>query len=459
MKLRTFRAKSMADALTAVKREIGPDALIVHTRSFKVGAVLGMGGHEQVEIVAAPPSVAARTGAATPPPRREPSPAEIAGRLAAAYSAAPPAPPRITRPVAAPPRAESPRAQAPRPEPTRRPAPSIAPEPRPVALPLPETARPVARRVLEPAALPVRNAPARSELEGELSDIKRMVAHLVSAGAPTPRRADPVNAPDEDPLASWYTRLIASAVSRELAQRIIADVRRRLGSDLPDEHTIGRTFREAIAAYVPAAGDSFDSLLPPGLPRPRTIALVGATGVGKTTTIAKLAAQAKLSGAARAAVITCDTQRLGAIEQLRSYADVIGVPFRVAADAHEMEDARRHFADHDLILIDTPGLSPRDSAGVTALVDLLRHASIDETHLALTAAGSEASLLAACRAFAPLRPSRLLFTKLDEAVTYGVILSVADQVRTQLSFVTTGPRFPEEIEPGVASRIAELIAA
>jgi flagellar biosynthesis protein FlhF len=158
-------------------------------------------------------------------------------------------------------------------------------------------------------------------------------------------------------------------------------------------------------------------------------------------------------------IISCDTERIGAIEQLRTYADIVGAPFRVAASAEEMGEARRSLGDVDLLLIDTPGLSPRDSKGVTALAAMLEAADVHEVHLALPASGSEASLLGAARAFAPLRPSRLLFTKMDEAVTYGVILSVAAEVRAELSYVTTGPRIPEQIERPDAARLADLIAA
>ncbi len=124
-----------------------------------------------------------------------------------------------------------------------------------------------------------------------------------------------------------------------------------------------------------------------------------------------------------------------------------------------MREARRSFSDVDLILIDTPGLSPKDTQGIEALALMLDAAQLSEVHLALPASGSEASLLAAHRAFGPLRPTRLLFTKVDEAVTYGVILSVASQVHAELSYMTNGPRIPEQIEAPDAYRLADLIAA
>jgi flagellar biosynthesis protein FlhF len=286
-----------------------------------------------------------------------------------------------------------------------------------------------------------------------------MVAQLLSSDA-RPATLPPVPTPalPNDPLADWYLRLLSNAVSRDLADRIVADARRRLPSGAADETAVRDAFRECIASHIRAAHHPVH-LPAPGEPRPRAITLVGATGVGKTTTIAKLAAQAKLNQRASVGVITCDTNRIGAIEQLRTYADIVGAAFHVAGTPAEMRDARRTFADADLLLIDTPGLSPRDSTAIEALRSILDAADLSEVHLALPASGSETSLLAACRAFAPLNPSRLLFTKMDEAVTYGVILSVASQVRAELSYLTSGPRIPEQIELPDPYRLADLIAA
>lgn len=440
MQLRTFRGKSMADALSAVKRELGADALIVHTRSFKVGGVLGVGAKEEVEILASPMGPVP-----PPPPRTRPiNTPSVETRLRAAY--APPRPDPDPEPVPSPRnlRIQQPESPADIMQVRRRPQPAPSNTPTPIA------------RIVAPArtAAPATSKP---DLHDEIGAIKDMVSKLLSSGAapsPIPR----TSAANADPLADWYLRLLSNAVSRDLADRIVADTRRRLASGAVDEATIRDAFRECIASHIRPAQNPL--LLPAdGEPRPRAIALVGATGVGKTTTIAKLAAQAKLNQRASVGVITCDTNRIGAIEQLRTYADIVGAAFHVAGTPAEMRDARRSFADADLLLIDTPGLSPRDTTGIESLRALLDAADLSEVHLALPASGSEASLLAACRAFAPLNPSRLLFTKMDEAVTYGVILSVASQVRAELSYLTSGPRVPEQIELPDPYKLADLIAA
>lgn len=472
----------MSEALAAVKRELGPDALIVHTRSFKVGGVLGVGAKEEVEIVASPtapqPPAPART--------RPIQPAAVSERLRAAYAApsiatapsepAPTLPGRHAVPVDSRPRTQAraeitpaSRPEAPRAEIIRvRSRQAVAPsEPSaPVA-----AAATVARLAVDaPEFVPEFAAPALSStpsphasthsahLQSELDAIKKMVQRLLATGEGTAAaHATPGHHP-ADPLSGWYLRLLSNAVSRELAERIVSDVRRRIGPGAQSEESIRTTFRECIASHFRIAREPLH--LPVGdEPRPRTIALVGATGVGKTTTIAKLAAQAKLNQSARVGVITCDTQRIGAIEQLRTYADIVGAPFRVAGSLSEMRQARHSFGDIDLLLVDTPGLSPRHAEGIESLRQLLAVADPMEVHLALPASGSEASLLRACEAFAPLRAARLLFTKTDEAVTYGVMLSVAAHVRSELSYLTCGPRIPEQIETPDPFRLADLVAA
>lgn len=444
MQLRTFRGKSMAEALIAVKRELGADALIVHTRTFKVGGVLGVGAKEEVEIVASPMAPAPPA-----PPRTRPiAPAQIAERLRNAYAAP-----------------EAPVEPPPAPRPTRQvvePTPTVMQvRPRPAAAVTPaQAAAPVARLAITPPAA------ATTDLHGELGAIKDMVSQLLASGvAPKltsstahPARAAAAGVGGNDPLAEWYLRLLSNAVSRELAEKIVEDVRRRLGSGVTSDQAARDAIRACIAAQIRTAKEPL-RLPADGEPRPRTIALVGTTGVGKTTTVAKLAAQAKLTHRARVGVITCDINRIGAIEQLRTYADVVGASFRVAASAAEMFEARQSLGDIDLLLIDTPGLSPRDPQGINALGSLIDAAPNTEVHLALPTSGSEASLLGMCRAFAPLRPTRLLFTKTDEAVSYGVILSVASQVSAELSYLTSGPRIPEQIETPDPYRLADLIAA
>ena len=188
-----------------------------------------------------------------------------------------------------------------------------------------------------------------------------------------------------------------------------------------------------------------------------TIALVGPTGVGKTTTVAKLAASYKLRHGRRIGLITTDTYRIAAVDQLRMYADIIGVPLKVALTSDDMTTAVESFRDRDVILIDTAGRSQRDRPRISELSRLIDAARPHETHLVLAGNGNESVLIEAAQNFGAASPNRVIFTKLDEAVNFGVLLNVARRVSLQLSYVTTGQEVPDHIEVGRSDRIARLI--
>jgi flagellar biosynthesis protein FlhF len=190
---------------------------------------------------------------------------------------------------------------------------------------------------------------------------------------------------------------------------------------------------------------------------PAVVAFVGATGVGKTTTVAKLAADARLKRNRSVGLITTDTHRIAAHEQLRTYAEIIDVPLRVASTPDEMAAALAALRDADLVLIDTAGVSPKNTEIQGELRSLLSAAGACEVHLVLPATGSADALSLTIDRFGPLGVNRLLFTKLDEAVGFGVILNCLQRTEAKLSYITDGQRVPEDIHRGGSARIAELI--
>ena len=159
----------------------------------------------------------------------------------------------------------------------------------------------------------------------------------------------------------------------------------------------------------------------------RVVALVGPTGVGKTTTVAKLAANFKLAHGLRPGLVTVDTYRIAAVEQLRTYAEIIDLPLAVANAPGEMRRAIDELGDVDIVLIDTAGRSPRDEVKIRELADFLAAAQPDEVHLVLSAVAGERSLRAAVERFAVVQADRLILTKLDEADGLGGVLAVLGQ--------------------------------
>ena len=188
----------------------------------------------------------------------------------------------------------------------------------------------------------------------------------------------------------------------------------------------------------------------------RIIMLVGPTGVGKTTTIAKLAARAALIESKRVALITLDNYRVGGIDQIRTFADLIGVPLKVVASPADLADAIDD--DDDLTLIDTAGRSPRDSAAIAELAEGVRQCAPIETHLVVSAGSTATTIESLCNRYRALSPARLLFTKVDEIETAPEMARAPLRLELPITWITTGQSVPEDLEEPTNERVLELAA-
>lgn len=439
----------MADAIDAVQRELGRDAIILHTRNYKVGGLFGIGGRPVVEVTASPASVVRerqrgqgqRQPAVQAPKKPRPQAQPRSAKPATEILADPTSPQRrqelLERYTAL---ASAQSAPQPSPEP--------APKPEPVRFEEPREEEPRAERMrVRSSAAPTA---ASGGVEGELRSLRQLMGRMMHT-----QQAGPVSASAlGEPLAEAYVRMIEAEVDRELADEVVSQVRHSLGRDeLGDTSLVRSAALSALAESIPIAK--------PGRGRtgdgPLTIALVGPTGVGKTTTIAKLAAAYKLRRGQRVGLITTDTFRIAAVEQLRTYASIISVPLRVVMSPAEMASACRAMADCDVVLIDTAGRSPRDGQRVEELSAYLDAAQPHETHLVLSATAGLSALRSAAKGFSLAGPDRVLFTKLDEAESVGTVISMVHSLGLPLSFVTTGQEVPDHIEPGRADRLARLV--
>jgi flagellar biosynthesis protein FlhF len=192
---------------------------------------------------------------------------------------------------------------------------------------------------------------------------------------------------------------------------------------------------------------------------PKVVAFVGPTGVGKTTSIAKLAAHYALQQQCRVGLITVDTFRIAAVEQLRTYAEIMDLPLEVAASPGEMRDAVGRMSDFDLLLLDTAGRSPRDEARLAELRPLLGAASVSEITLVLSAAAGVEFCQSAAAAFSRQGATSLLLTKLDEATSLAALVPLLCNPHLPLSYVTDGQNVPDDICVADPSRLAERIVA
>jgi flagellar biosynthesis protein FlhF len=254
-------------------------------------------------------------------------------------------------------------------------------------------------------------------------------------------------------LVPFYAHLLEADVPETLSRRLVAYVAERLQ---PDE--VGHA--EAVHAALCEAVEQCLPIAPPihaFAGARRVVALVGPTGVGKTTTVAKIAATFKLAQGLRPGLVTVDTYRIAAIEQLRTYAEIIALPLAVANAPSEMRRAIDELGEVDLVLIDTAGRSPRDELKIRELADFLAAAQPDEVHLVLSATSAERSLRSAVERFSVVQADRLILTKLDEADGFGAILGVVGQANRPISYITTGQSVPDDIEPANRTRLARLI--
>lgn len=188
----------------------------------------------------------------------------------------------------------------------------------------------------------------------------------------------------------------------------------------------------------------------------KIMALVGPTGVGKTTTIAKIAAKYQLESNARVGLVTLDTYRMAAVEQLKTYAEIIGIPLVVAYNLEDLEQAIASMADKDLVLVDTAGRSHLNESQMQEL-ELILHALDAETYLAINACTKNEDLTSIISAYSDLKIDRLIITKLDETSGFGILLQAPLLAKIPIAFVTTGQSVPDDIELAGANNIIKLV--
>lgn len=188
----------------------------------------------------------------------------------------------------------------------------------------------------------------------------------------------------------------------------------------------------------------------------KAVALIGPSGVGKTTMVAKLAAHYALKKGNSVAIVTVDNQRVGALEQLRAFARILDVPLAAASTREDLEAVLDDCTDHDLVIIDTPGINPMAAVQMEELKGLL-HGLTADVYLCLSATSSSRCLLEAYGRFSPLHPGRVILTKLDEAGGLGDLVPFLLQARPTVSYLSAGQRVPDDLETATEKRLAELM--
>lgn len=189
----------------------------------------------------------------------------------------------------------------------------------------------------------------------------------------------------------------------------------------------------------------------------KVIIVIGPTGVGKTTTIAKLAANMVLTEKKKVGLITSDTYRIAAVEQLKTYSEIIGVPLSIIYTPGEILNAIESYGNKDLILVDTAGRSHKDKYQLMELKTLIKSSIDYEVYLVISATTKFSDCIEIIKNYSFLDDYRLLFTKLDETSAFGVILNVAYITKKPISYITTGQSVPDDIEIADNSKIINCL--
>lgn len=187
------------------------------------------------------------------------------------------------------------------------------------------------------------------------------------------------------------------------------------------------------------------------------IVLIGPTGVGKTTTIAKLAGRLALIEKKKVGLITIDTYRIGAVEQLKTYAEIMSIPFKVVITTKEMEEAVESMKDCDVVLIDTTGRSSKNTMQISELRAYVEKANADSISLVISATTKNNDIKTILSGYSNLNYDNLIITKLDETTTYGALYNIQKRANKPLSYITTGQNVPDDIKVPTKEEIVRFV--
>ncbi|HEX2954003.1 MAG TPA: flagellar biosynthesis protein FlhF [Bacillota bacterium] len=369
MRVKRYVADTIHEAILQVKSDLGRDALILHTKTFKVGGFLGLFAKKRFEVIAALD--------------------ENNGKAASLLE------------------------------------------------PSPST---------ESEALPAHQQETEktSEFQAIQQEMAELRAAIKEVASCLNQRESPVEAVSIAEVAP-----AAEVLSRE--------------QDPPtDEAPRSTTYSKAdlqVPTYEIPWGEPGDPIVGGAIQlknKPTVVALVGPTGVGKTTTIAKIAAHFVLFERVKVALVTIDTYRIAAVEQLKTYAEIINIPVSVVFTREDYQEALHNYAGYDLLLVDTAGRSQKNQGQIQELQNFFNGVTPDEVHLVISATTKLQDMVEVVESFADVGYNRIIFSKLDETNEYQSLMALAGRIRMPLSYITTGQNVPDDIEVVTPDRLAVL---
>ena len=296
-------------------------------------------------------------------------------------------------------------------------------------------------------------------IEQKLDNLQNMLQSKIASNVPTEKKEAEPEEKSKDKGVNFkfmqlvYRQLLDNEVDEKYANQIIGEIE----SGLKKESNIDSILAGIYQKIILKLGQP--KVIEPAEKKTKLEFFMGPTGVGKTTTIAKLASYFKLEKKLKVALITCDTYRIAAVEQLRTYANILDVPLQVVYTLEEFNAAVKGFAGYDMIFVDTAGRSHKNNEQCNEIMHFVNDCVVDENvekevFLVLSAATKYKDLININQVFSHMKNYSLIFTKLDETTCLGNILNMKLHTGLQLSYVTSGQAVPDDISIIDAQKIA-----
>ena len=425
MNLKRYRVKNIKEALAFIKRDLGPDALIVSTRQVKEGkGAFGMFGKTMLEVTAAA-SEANKSSAQ----------AKVSGTKAVEKF-------RHGSEIS-----EATISNTFLPSQNKS-ALSVSDETRKIMLPIKEELKGI-RLTLGNLSdhSDTFNSHMMGQLKNELGEMRHML-HLLAS------RSNSLSEPDlPENLLLLYQQMKFSGLEEKFARRIVLEAQRNMTEDDVENFAYVKIFIARMLMKIIKITKGLEGLKS----QQKIVALLGPTGVGKTTTVAKIASEQMTKYRRKVALISVDTNHSTATKQIRSFAKIIKAPISVVKDKSEMNKAISGFEDYESIIIDTDGCSQRNEKQLLDMREFFDERGRIHNYLVLSATSKDSDLNEVTRKFGSMPIDSIIFTKLDESATYGSLFNHAIRFKKPFSYLSVGQKIPEDIEVASKERLVDLL--
>lgn len=293
------------------------------------------------------------------------------------------------------------------------------------------------------------DATERERIEEKLENLQSILEKQLASGSRKEPEEKELSKPDSKKnenlafIKVLYETLIGSGVNEKYVNQIIDELEKVNWNGNSVDYILSNVYQKMILKFGQPRGIDFAGR------KPKVIFFVGPTGVGKTTTVAKVASKLKVEQGRRIAFLTADTYRIAAAEQLRTYANILDIPLTIVYSAMELNQGIEQLEDYDAVLVDTAGFShksPNQKEDVKSLIQNLDSQYSSEVYLVLSATTKYKDLAEISDVYKEISDYKIIFTKLDETTTYGNILNIKLYSGAEVSYITNGQNVPDDLE-------------